>query len=305
MKSFVSKLKLCIYLYFSLIQAILGELPAESGSIVVNGTISFASQEPWLFTGTVRQNILFGSPMSKKRYRKVIKTCALERDLIIFSNGDKTVVGEKGSMLSGGQKARICLARAIYRKADIYLLDDPLSAVDAHVSRHLFEHCLRGFLKGSIIVLVTHQLQFMELADKIAIMNKGRISAIGDFETLKKTDLAFAKLLLRENKMSERSDSVHNEQDVLEKRKSGHSLRSCMQTDRKNSVSSMSSSSTDTMLEYSLDIKKPFEKCKTDTLLYIKYFEAIGCNTLFSVMIFFCILTQFLASVSDYFLAYW
>lgn len=113
----------------SLIQAILGELKINSGTIDVNGVVSYASQEPWLFSGTVRSNILFGEPMDKERYNKVVRKCALERDFALFPHGDKTIVGERGVSLSGGQKARISLARACYRKAGIYLLDDPLSAV--------------------------------------------------------------------------------------------------------------------------------------------------------------------------------
>lgn len=91
--------------------------------------MSYASQEPWLFSGTVRSNILFGQPMNKERYNKVVRKCALERDFELFPYGDKTIVGERGQSLSGGQKARISLARACYREAAIYLLDDPLSAV--------------------------------------------------------------------------------------------------------------------------------------------------------------------------------
>jgi ATP-binding cassette subfamily C (CFTR/MRP) protein 4 len=118
----------------SLLQVILGELPIESGELVVNGKVSYASQEPWIFSGSVRQNILFGTPMDSARYETVLMKCALVRDFELWPGGDRTIVGERGVMLSGGQKARISLARAIYREADIYLLDDPLSAVDPRVS---------------------------------------------------------------------------------------------------------------------------------------------------------------------------
>jgi len=155
----------------SLIQAILGELPGESGKLKVEGKISYASQEPWLFNASVRDNILFGLPMDKQRYRKVVKKCALERDFELLQ-GDRTFVGERGASLSGGQRARISLARAVYRQADTYLLDDPLSAVDTHVGRHLFEVCMRGFLRNKLVILVTHQLQFLEHADLIVIMDK-------------------------------------------------------------------------------------------------------------------------------------
>ncbi|KAK9737636.1 ABC transporter transmembrane region [Popillia japonica] len=121
----------------SLLHAILKELPLEEGTIDVNGEISYASQEPWLFAGTVRQNILFGLPMERARYKMVVKRCALERDFTLLPHGDKTIVGERGVSLSGGQRARINLARAVYKQADIYLLDDPLSAVDTVAGKEL------------------------------------------------------------------------------------------------------------------------------------------------------------------------
>lgn len=102
----------------------------------------------------------------------MIRAAALERDFELLPFGDETIVGDKGISLSGGQKARINLARAIYRDADIYLLDDPLSAVDTHVGKHLFEHCIRGYLASKMIFLVTHQLQYLKKADKIVLLNQ-------------------------------------------------------------------------------------------------------------------------------------
>lgn len=121
----------------SLLQAILSELRIREGSIQVNGRLSYASQEPWVFAGSVRENILFDSEYDEERYNEVVKVCALERDLNLLADGDQTFIGERGIALSGGQKARINLARALYFQADCYLLDDPLSAVDAHVCEYL------------------------------------------------------------------------------------------------------------------------------------------------------------------------
>lgn len=160
----------------SFLQLLLGELPAESGIVKVGGSISYASQEPWLFLSSVRKNILFGQDYDQNVYKRVVKVCALERDFELFPNGDKTFVGERGVSLSGGQRARINLARAVYKKADIYLLDDPLSAVDTHVGKQLFEECIMGYLKGKTRILVTHQLQFLKGADHIIVLNEvGRI----------------------------------------------------------------------------------------------------------------------------------
>lgn len=158
----------------SLLQAILGELPIESGAITVNGTLSYASQEPWVFAGTIRQNILFGQEYDAKRYAAVVDACALPRDLTQLPHGDESVIGERGTSLSGGQKARVSLARAIYRRSDIYLLDDPLSAVDSHVGAHLFSKCIgpNGRLArlGGTRVLVTHQVHFLRHADWVLVL---------------------------------------------------------------------------------------------------------------------------------------
>ncbi|KAJ6637207.1 putative multidrug resistance-associated protein lethal [Pseudolycoriella hygida] len=171
----------------TLLQVILGELELDEGSLLVNGSISYAPQEPWLFEGTIRQNIIFISDYNEKRYKEVIKVCALERDLELFPHGDATIVGERGVSLSGGQRARVNLARAIYRTADIYLLDDPLSAVDTHVGKQIFEKCILEFLKDKVCVLVTHQLQYLKDVRHAVLMNMGRIEAQGTYNDLKQS----------------------------------------------------------------------------------------------------------------------
>lgn len=155
----------------TLLHVILGELSTSKGVVKASGKISYASQEPWLFVGTVRDNILFDNPYVKERYDEVVNVCALERDFQQFPNGDKTIVGERGVLLSGGQRARINLARAVYREADIYLFDDPLSAVDTHVSKHIFRECVIKYLANKTRILVTHQLQVLNRADQIVVMS--------------------------------------------------------------------------------------------------------------------------------------
>ena len=138
----------------------------------MTGKVAYAPQEPWIFSGSLRQNILCGLNYDVKRYNTVIEACALERDFSLFPNGDFTLVGERGVSISGGQKARVSLARALYTDADIYLLDDPLSAVDAHVSRHLFDKAINSFLRDKTRVLVTHQLQYLKDVDQILVLNR-------------------------------------------------------------------------------------------------------------------------------------
>lgn len=168
------------------LNVILGELELDSGSLTIDGSLSYASQEPWIFGGTIRNNIIFVEEFNEERYNKVIEVCALKRDFKLLPQGDATIVGEQGSSLSGGQKARINLARAIYKRSDIYLLDDPLSAVDTNVGKHIFEKCINEFLAEKICVLVTHQLQYLTNVDHVLLMNKGEIEAQGPFKTLEK-----------------------------------------------------------------------------------------------------------------------
>lgn len=145
-----------------------------SGNIEINGSLSYVSQEPWVFAATIRQNIIFGAPYDKTRYNEIVHVCALEKDFKQFPNGDLTIVGDRGASLSGGQKARINLARAVYRNTDIYLFDDPLSAVDIHVSKHLYEECINRFLANKTRILVTYQVHYLKNVDHIIILNHVR-----------------------------------------------------------------------------------------------------------------------------------
>lgn len=166
----------------SLLMTLLSELPIQSGSIRINGSLSYASQEPWLFAGTIRENITIAwykragrdhrrLPVRlERRYREVLRLCCLDKDLENLPDGDQTLVGERGSTLSGGQRARVNLARALFYDADIYLLDDPLSAVDSSVAKYIFDECFKTFLKKKTVLLVTHQVQFSTPAQKVLLL---------------------------------------------------------------------------------------------------------------------------------------
>jgi ATP-binding cassette subfamily C (CFTR/MRP) protein 4 len=168
----------------TLLQVILKEIPNLSGNLNIRGSLSYAPQEPWIFSGTLRENILFGEDMDERKYQEVLRVCCLEQDISRFSFGDNTLVGEKGVMLSGGQKARVSLARAIYRDADVYHLDDPLSAVDVHAANIIFYECIRKHLKNKCVILVTHQVQFLENVDKVLLLDKGRVTASGNYSKI-------------------------------------------------------------------------------------------------------------------------
>jgi len=168
----------------SLLTAILGELPLHRGTISYHGKLSYAPQVPWVFSGTIRENILFGLPLNEERFQQVINICELTKDLTNFTKGDLTEIGQRGVTLSGGQKARVGLARAVYSDAVVYLLDDPLSAVDTKVGRRLFKRCILGHLAGRIRLLVTHQIQYLKDVDRVVVMENGSIIHQGKYAEL-------------------------------------------------------------------------------------------------------------------------
>ena len=169
----------------SFLHSFLKEMPKTTGELTINGTIAYVEQEPIIFSGSVRYNILFGRELDKKKYETILEACALVDDLKKYTDGDATLIGERGVTLSGGQKTRISLARALYSNSDIYVLDDPLSAVDSKVGRHIFENAIRGILmKDKIIILVTHNLPFAKECDKVIIFEEGRVKAEGSPESL-------------------------------------------------------------------------------------------------------------------------
>ncbi|XP_015446388.1 multidrug resistance-associated protein 4 isoform X3 [Pteropus alecto] len=189
----------------SLLSAVLGELSPSQGLVSVHGRVAYVSQQPWVFSGTVRSNILFGKKYEKERYEKVIQACALKKDLELLENGDLTMIGDRGTTLSGGQKARVNLARAVYQDADIYLLDDPLSAVDAEVGKHLFQLCICQTLHEKITILVTHQLQYLKAASQILILKDGKMVQKGTYTEFLKSGIDFGSLLKKENEEAEQS----------------------------------------------------------------------------------------------------
>lgn len=183
---------------------------SEIPSCAVNGTVCYAPQTPFLSHATVRENILFGKPYDEKKYFDTISSCALQTDFDMLIAGDMTAIGERGINLSGGQKARIAMARAVYSDADIYLLDDPLSAVDAHVGHKLFNDAIKGILKHKTVVLVTHQLQFVTHGDQLVIMQHGQITNSGTPSELKDQGVLVEALLEKFNASLETSDSASN-----------------------------------------------------------------------------------------------
>ncbi|EEE65131.1 hypothetical protein OsJ_20202 [Oryza sativa Japonica Group] len=168
----------------TLLASVLGEVPKTEGTIQVCGKIAYVSQNAWIQTGTVQENILFGSLMDEQRYKETLEKCSLEKDLAMLPHGDSTQIGERGVNLSGGQKQRVQLARALYQNADIYLLDDPFSAVDAHTASSLFNEYVMGALSDKTVLLVTHQVDFLPVFDSILLMSDGKIIRSAPYQDL-------------------------------------------------------------------------------------------------------------------------
>uniref|UniRef100_A0A8C5JW82 MRP2 protein n=1 Tax=Junco hyemalis TaxID=40217 RepID=A0A8C5JW82_JUNHY len=181
----------------SLVSAMLGEMENIKGHINIQGSLAYVPQQAWIQNATLKDNIIFGSEVDEARYQQVLKACALLPDLELLPAGDQTEIGEKGINLSGGQKQRVSLARAVYSDADIYVLDDPLSAVDAHVGKYLFEHVLgpKGLLQKKTRILVTHSISFLPQVDNIVVLAGGAVSEHGSYSTLLANKGAFSQFL--------------------------------------------------------------------------------------------------------------
>ncbi|KAG2450119.1 hypothetical protein HYH02_000222 [Chlamydomonas schloesseri] len=201
----------------SLLAAVLGEMNRRGGSVRVMGSVAYTAQDPWIQNTTLRKNVLMGGEFDQDAYLATLQSCALVADLELLPAGDQSEIGEKGINLSGGQKHRVALARATYAAADIYLLDDPLSAVDAHVGRHLFDECICGLLEDRTRLLVTHQLQYLPAADLVVVMDAGRIQHVGTYDELVARGVDFHQFVAEEE--SEQPEEQDDEEQ--EKKKEG------------------------------------------------------------------------------------
>uniref|UniRef100_A0A453CZD4 ABC transporter C family member 2 n=1 Tax=Aegilops tauschii subsp. strangulata TaxID=200361 RepID=A0A453CZD4_AEGTS len=198
----------------SLISAMLGEIAPVSGSdtsVVIRGSVAYVPQVSWIFNATVRDNILFGSPFQPSRYGRAIDSTALRHDLDLLPGGDLTEIGERGVNISGGQKQRVSMARAVYSDSDVYLFDDPLSALDAHVGRQVFDKCIKEELRHKTRVLVTNQLHFLPYVDKILLIHDGVVKEEGTFDELSNTGEQFKKLMENAGKMEEQTEEKQDE----------------------------------------------------------------------------------------------
>ncbi|ELT99037.1 hypothetical protein CAPTEDRAFT_212470 [Capitella teleta] len=289
----------------SLLMALLGELPLTEGKVKVNGKVAYASQQPWIFSASIRQNIVFGAEFDAKRYEMALQASALKRDLEILEHGDRTLVGDRGVSLSGGQKARVALARAIYFDADIYLLDDPLSAVDTSVGKHIMEKCICGALSEKPRILVTHQIQYLARADKILVLKDGEVVNVGTYEELTAQGIDFESLM-EEPEAGEEPKEDHMPEIMLPHSIEAQSVEN-MSLRPIGSTMTIDTIGSEVKAEYVAPVQNE-EQSKKGSLswkLYLQYFRTgVG---IFGLMIF--VLLNLSAHVAyilcDWWLAIW
>jgi ATP-binding cassette, subfamily C (CFTR/MRP), member 4 len=300
----------------SILQLLLGELPIYSGDVLINGDVSYGSQDSWMFSGTVRNNILFGLPYDKLRYQETVKHCALLTDFQQLPQGDKTFVGERGSALSGGQRARVSLARAVYKNASIYLLDDPLSAVDAHVGKLLFDECIgpNGYLarQRSTRILVTHQVHFLKDADWIIVMEHGRVLRQGSFDDVMDIELDkyVSPLASEDDKESELGCEEDEEIPFIDDAPGGNrGYAKLKSSEARKSLSraSIVSSVGDISVKESSEAR---QEEKTETRIHFyrvfwQYFRAGASVCALLSIVVFLLFSQLVTSGSDYFVTFW
>ncbi|XP_071052810.1 probable multidrug resistance-associated protein lethal(2)03659 isoform X1 [Onthophagus taurus] len=271
-----------------LLRLLLDDIVLNDGYVTVNGAVSYASQEPWLFPGTIRQNILFGSIMDEKRYQKVIKICCLKLDFENFSKGDNTLVNDRGLNLSKGQQARINLARALYKKADIYLLDNPLAPVDSSVGNQIFKS-FKDFLKGKLVIFCTHQIQFLQQVGEVIVMMDGKIQDRGNYEELVKRNVDLGIDI----------DEITSNQHKIDK------------IEENDDLENEDATETDYLLKSEKNLqspklygeKKEIGKVKNEVYkTYLSY--AGGFKGMFSLLII-CAISQAGGSYFDYFITHW
>eukprot|EP00026_Physarum_polycephalum_P000563 Phypoly_transcript_00564.p1 GENE.Phypoly_transcript_00564~~Phypoly_transcript_00564.p1 ORF type:complete len:1454 (+),score=273.03 Phypoly_transcript_00564:76-4437(+) len=268
----------------SFISSIIGEIPKIDGKVEVRGTIALVPQQPWIKHTSLKENILFYRKFDSARYYNTIDVCELERDVAVLPSGDLTEIGERGINLSGGQKARVSLARAVYQDADIYLLDSPLAAVDAHVGKSIFEHCIMGELRSKTRILVTHQLDLLSSADQILVIKDGNVVDHGDYNTLMNTSVEFARLIKTHVDVPEEAPQENGKKKKKEK---GNGGASEVRGERK------------------IMTKEHQEEGGVNRKIYSTYFKASGGVGMFVILLFCFAFDTTGRVLGDWWLSYW
>ena len=214
----------------TLLNGLINECPCVAGKVTVSGSLAYCSQLPWIQNMTVRQNILCGEAYEEERYAAAVEACDMYDDMHSFADGDETEIGERGINMSGGQKQRVSLCRAVYSDADVYILDDVLSAVDAHVGHHIMHQCILGALGDKTRVLVLHQMQYIHHADYVAVIEDGSVSHFGQYSELRERGVDFEKFVTQ--KKDDEAPSKEHREDRSDKEPADATPKAGMATPR-------------------------------------------------------------------------
>jgi len=249
----------------ALLLATLGQLHLTSGRVTRDGHCAYVSQEPWVLNATLRDNILFGESFNSKRYYEAVNCCSLSQDINMLPGNDQTEIGERGVNLSGGQKQRVALARAVYANRAIYLLDDPLSAVDIRVSAHIFNECILQALKHKTVILVTHQIQYLKHCNQVYMMKDGHICCHGTHDELMEREKDYVTLV--NTHISKTGDQAQYDsvKEILLAGSVEHSNAEHVELDSPNRP--LSSSSQDSVEDIEKQVSQEGEKLTTPELV--------------------------------------
>ncbi|XP_014068868.1 ATP-binding cassette sub-family C member 5 [Salmo salar] len=279
----------------SLISAILGQMTLLEGKVAVNGDFAYVAQQAWILNATLRDNILFGKEYEEERFQAALSACCLRPDLAILPNADLTEIGERGANLSGGQRQRISLARALYSDRAIYILDDPLSALDAHVGNHIFNNAIKKQLRHKTIIFVTHQLQYLVDCDDVIFMREGSITEQGSHDYLMRLNRDYAAMF---------NNLQLGETSFIEvpTKKSGNSLKKPPENTKSGSIKKDKPVSKDSGQLMQVEERR---RGSVPWSVYGVYIQASG-----GVLAFLLILALFVLNVgstafSNWWLSYW
>ncbi|XP_062965991.1 ATP-binding cassette sub-family C member 11 [Cynocephalus volans] len=279
----------------SLLSAILGEMHLLEGSVGVHGSLAYVPQQAWIVGGSVRENIIMGAQFDKAWYLQVLHCCCLNRDLEILPFGDMTEIGERGLNLSGGQKQRVSLARAIYANRQLYLLDDPLSAVDAHVGKHIFEECIKKTLRGKTVVLVTHQLQYLEFCDQIILLEDGKICETGTHKELTEKKGRYTQLMQKMHKEA-KQDTLPDTAKMAKKPGSESQAQATSQEEHLNE---------NNVLEHQLTKKEEMKEGSLRWSVYHHYIQAAGGYVVCFMVFLLTMMIIFIMTFNFWWLSHW
>ncbi|XP_025835574.1 probable multidrug resistance-associated protein lethal(2)03659 [Agrilus planipennis] len=282
-----------------LLKLLLNEISSKTGVVDVVGEVSYASQDPWLFPETIKQNIIFYKPYDADRYREVVRVCALRKDISMLPERDSTFLTDKGLNLSKGQQARVNLARAVYHDADIYLFDDSLSAVDAHVSGYIFDECIRKFLKDKICVFVTQNHSFLKFAQQVIVLDDGRVEYAGSFDEMPKINLTISDTVdgqIDENTINDSNKTIESKKQEIKEKEEEYEDSALLNVF--NSIDNIPIPSTELYYELQAEGKVPWE-------VYKKYFLFGGGILIFIVIFVTHLSAQITMSWADTFIRGW